>query len=492
MLRIDLGCGTNKQNGFIGLDRLPLPGVDIVADINCPLPFPDDSVDLLFASHSLEHASDLLSTMKEVYRICKHRAQLCILAPYSEQKINWANPYHFAMFNEHTPRFWTPYPISTLEPDDFAHPHAGVWGLSRSDNSDPGIDIRLVRIEYFYFPEYIGLPPAEQRRLRKERVDVCDQIMYNLVVWKAPWEGTDEAFHAYAAEIPLFSPEFIQARRNLERDELLRRANTELEAARARISQLQQQAHAAVSERIEELLSDRDRAQNLLLELRLHNQQQSLSLTAALDENLNLRHQLIEARSEVVCGKGEIARLTDLQARSAEEVQQQSLSLTAALDENLNLRNQLIEARSEMVCGKGEIARLTDLQARSAEEISLLRKHEAALQAELSLLRNALQPVENLRAQLALTKAELETTATLLELRTQETQAAASALAQTQATQSSQPKQPSGQGRTRVLEVLSLQVQDAYRKGGMRFLLFKLITRFPAAVALFVSARVWS
>src|ERR1039458_8172909 len=118
MVRIDLGCGTNKQNGFIGVDRYPLPGVDAIADMNEPLPFRDDSVDLLVASHSLEHVNNLLATMKEVYRICKHGAQLCLIAPYSEQKLNLANPYHTCVFNEHTPRFWTPYPSAPVRSEE--------------------------------------------------------------------------------------------------------------------------------------------------------------------------------------------------------------------------------------------------------------------------------------------------------------------------------------------------------------------------------------
>ena len=82
VVRVDLGCGTVKQSGFVGIDRYALPGVDIVADLNHPLPLRDDSVDLLCASHSLEHVADLQAMMKEIYRACKHGAQVCIVAPY--------------------------------------------------------------------------------------------------------------------------------------------------------------------------------------------------------------------------------------------------------------------------------------------------------------------------------------------------------------------------------------------------------------------------
>ena len=46
---LDLGCGTVKQASFIGLDRYPLLGVDVIVDFDQPLPFRDDSVDLVYA-----------------------------------------------------------------------------------------------------------------------------------------------------------------------------------------------------------------------------------------------------------------------------------------------------------------------------------------------------------------------------------------------------------------------------------------------------------
>src|SRR5947207_1577490 len=81
-LQVDLGCGRIKLPGFIGVDRFPMPGVDLVADLDALLPFASDSVDLIYASHSLEHVRDLSRVMRETYRICKHGAQICIVAPY--------------------------------------------------------------------------------------------------------------------------------------------------------------------------------------------------------------------------------------------------------------------------------------------------------------------------------------------------------------------------------------------------------------------------
>ncbi|WP_052759445.1 class I SAM-dependent methyltransferase [Paenibacillus sp. DMB20] len=150
-MKLDLGCGTNKQMGFIGVDRFPLPDVDVVADIDKGLPFDDNSIDTIFASHSLEHVLDLTGAMKEIYRVCRHGAQICIVAPYSEQKLNISNPYHLHCFNEHTPRFWTTSPNTLIPQEQWVHPHASAWGLGESDHHELNIDLRCVKMEFFLF-----------------------------------------------------------------------------------------------------------------------------------------------------------------------------------------------------------------------------------------------------------------------------------------------------------------------------------------------------
>ena len=213
MVKVDLGCGTRKASGFIGVDRYCLRGVDVIADMNGRLPFRDDSVDLLFASHSLEHVEKLLPTIREVYRICKHGSQVCVLAPYYQQGLNFANPYHHCSFNEHTPRFWTDHPRTPVDPEEYAHPHASGWGLSRTDNPEPGIDLRLIRMEFFYFPRYVGLPAKQLRQLRHERMDVCDQIMYHLIVWKADAQSPTNSFEDCVAQFQPYDPDYVRDRR---------------------------------------------------------------------------------------------------------------------------------------------------------------------------------------------------------------------------------------------------------------------------------------
>ena len=55
-MKLDLGCGTRKTPGFVGVDTRQFEGVDVVCDLSTQRwPFEDASVDEVVCSHMLEH-----------------------------------------------------------------------------------------------------------------------------------------------------------------------------------------------------------------------------------------------------------------------------------------------------------------------------------------------------------------------------------------------------------------------------------------------------
>lgn len=53
--KIHLGCGPRSITGFIHIDLMPFPHIDYAADVRDLSFVPDNSVDLIYASHVLEH-----------------------------------------------------------------------------------------------------------------------------------------------------------------------------------------------------------------------------------------------------------------------------------------------------------------------------------------------------------------------------------------------------------------------------------------------------
>jgi predicted SAM-dependent methyltransferase len=103
-MKLDLGCGQNKREGFKGVDVAAGPVVDFVVDLE-KFPwkeFADGSIEEIHASHYVEHTPDLIKFMDEVWRICADGAKITIIAPYYTSIRCWQDPTHKRAISEAT------------------------------------------------------------------------------------------------------------------------------------------------------------------------------------------------------------------------------------------------------------------------------------------------------------------------------------------------------------------------------------------------------
>jgi predicted SAM-dependent methyltransferase len=90
-IKIDLGCGPNKRPGYIGVDHLPLHGVDIVCNLEEGLQaFPDNCADEILSIHFLEHIANFELLMRDIHRVLKPTGQKIIYVPH------FSNPYYYS------------------------------------------------------------------------------------------------------------------------------------------------------------------------------------------------------------------------------------------------------------------------------------------------------------------------------------------------------------------------------------------------------------
>lgn len=96
---LDVGCGTTKFKDAIGVDRIKLPGVDVVTDLNhFPWPFEANKFDRVIFKHSISHFDNIVEVMEEVSRISKPGAVVDIIAPhYSSDNFNTDPTHKFSM-----------------------------------------------------------------------------------------------------------------------------------------------------------------------------------------------------------------------------------------------------------------------------------------------------------------------------------------------------------------------------------------------------------
>lgn len=112
MVVLDLGCGTNKEQGSIGVDHFPLLGVDIVFDLQAfPYPLAENVVDTIFLNDVIEHLPDTIAAMEEFYRICKPGARLHIRVVNWNSHYAFEDPTHVKMFTEHSFDFYGKYKL---------------------------------------------------------------------------------------------------------------------------------------------------------------------------------------------------------------------------------------------------------------------------------------------------------------------------------------------------------------------------------------------
>lgn len=95
-LRLDLGCGGNKREGFLGVDVEARPGVDVVHDLTTRWPWEDGSVEEVVSSHFLEHIPGplRLPMMDELWRVLKPGARALFVVPYWASKRAVQDPTH--------------------------------------------------------------------------------------------------------------------------------------------------------------------------------------------------------------------------------------------------------------------------------------------------------------------------------------------------------------------------------------------------------------
>jgi predicted SAM-dependent methyltransferase len=102
-LRLDLACGQNKVEGYFGIDIFPGDNVDAVVDLEqFPWPIKSESADDIVCNHYVEHTSDLMKFMDEVYRILKPGGKIKIICPYYNSMRCWQDPTHKRAISEAT------------------------------------------------------------------------------------------------------------------------------------------------------------------------------------------------------------------------------------------------------------------------------------------------------------------------------------------------------------------------------------------------------
>lgn len=149
-MKINLGSGFKRIEGFVNVDDDPLVEPDYIVNVEKDkLPFDDNSVEEIRAHHILEHIGDgFIPLMKELHRICKHGALLDIVVPHHFHDNFYGDPTHKR-----------PITVSGMYLFSKKHceEHKEAYGSSSGMALKYNIDFDIESFDFEYDPFYHGL-----------------------------------------------------------------------------------------------------------------------------------------------------------------------------------------------------------------------------------------------------------------------------------------------------------------------------------------------
>lgn len=144
----------------------------------------DSSVSAVLVSGCLEYADGLIGHVRELYRVTRHLGIVCVLAPYAHSAAFAGHPASRTAFNEYTPQAFTgvAYRYSSGFPRELPTVSAPLLRDGAS------LDLRLLRMEYFYFPPFHDrlYSDADREHLRVTQWNVVSHILYHFAPVKQP------------------------------------------------------------------------------------------------------------------------------------------------------------------------------------------------------------------------------------------------------------------------------------------------------------------
>ncbi|HPD46085.1 MAG TPA: class I SAM-dependent methyltransferase [Anaerohalosphaeraceae bacterium] len=102
---LDVGCGTfpyqpREGEAVVGVDFREYVKPTIVHDLNnFPYPLDDNMFDKVYASHVMEHLTDHIRFMEEIYRVSKSNAEIIIRVPHFSGRSAWCDPTHLRAYS---------------------------------------------------------------------------------------------------------------------------------------------------------------------------------------------------------------------------------------------------------------------------------------------------------------------------------------------------------------------------------------------------------
>ncbi len=97
---LDIGCGSAKTPGAVGLDISPDTDADIVHDLDVfPYPIDNASFDQILLQDVIEHVAEPIRVFEELHRIARPGARIQLRTPHFSSVLAYGDPTHRHYFS---------------------------------------------------------------------------------------------------------------------------------------------------------------------------------------------------------------------------------------------------------------------------------------------------------------------------------------------------------------------------------------------------------
>lgn len=93
-MKINLGCGNKRKDGYVGIDMFACEAVDIIANVAEGIPLADGTVTDVWMDNFIEHVPDIPRLMRELHRVCAAGARITAFTPHYSSIASWRDPTH--------------------------------------------------------------------------------------------------------------------------------------------------------------------------------------------------------------------------------------------------------------------------------------------------------------------------------------------------------------------------------------------------------------
>ena len=171
-MKLNLGCGHRKLDGFVNVDRWAGCEPDVVLDLEAPGDWPEPgAVEEVRAIHVVEHIWNLNGLMQWLYRVMAPGALLHVTVPHHLSEGFWGDPTHARPITLATLTLYSRERCREFRERGWPNtPLADVLG----------VDFELVSVSVELQGHIQGLPGDVVDRLLRDQVNVANEVRFVL------------------------------------------------------------------------------------------------------------------------------------------------------------------------------------------------------------------------------------------------------------------------------------------------------------------------